>query len=64
MLARSWEPDCAALQALQRETFDVVLMDCQMPEMDGFEATRAIRVWEAAQDPPRRVSIVALTATP
>jgi PAS domain S-box-containing protein len=51
-----------AVQALQSEPFRMVLMDCQMPEMDGFEATRAIRVWEAAQDTPPRVPIVALTA--
>lgn len=40
---------------------DVVLMDCQMPVMDGFEATRRIRHWEQTTDrPPLR--IVALTA--
>jgi CheY-like chemotaxis protein len=50
------------VKALERERFDLVLMDCQMPEMDGFEATRAVRVWEAAQNPPRRVPIIALTA--
>lgn len=35
-----------AIDALKRERFDVVLMDCQMPVLDGFEATKLIR-----QDP-------------
>ncbi|CAG0977502.1 two-component system, sensor histidine kinase and response regulator [Rhodocyclaceae bacterium] len=40
---------------------DLVLMDCQMPEMSGFEATERIRAWEREQDQPR-LPIVALTA--
>ena len=49
-----------AVEALAREEFDLVLMDVQMPEMDGFEATAAIRQHE--QVIGRRVRIVAMTA--
>jgi two-component system, sensor histidine kinase len=42
--------------------FDLVLMDCQMPRMDGFEASRRIRDHEARGAPQRRTPIVALTA--
>ncbi|GJM20763.1 MAG: hypothetical protein DHS20C15_06780 [Planctomycetota bacterium] len=48
------------LDAVRRAEFDVVLMDCQMPEMDGFEATRAIRDFERASG--RHTPIVAMTA--
>jgi CheY-like chemotaxis protein len=50
----------AAIAALEREPFDVVLMDVQMPEMDGFKATATIRALEAITG--RHVPIVALTA--
>ena len=49
-----------AAEAAARGAFDVVLMDVQMPEMDGFEATVAIRAAERATG--RHLPIVAMTA--
>jgi len=49
-----------ALAALEKEAFDIVLMDVQMPEMDGFEATSAIR--EKERFAGRHIPIVAMTA--
>jgi two-component system sensor histidine kinase/response regulator len=51
-----------AVAAVQRDTYDIVLMDCQMPVMDGYEATRQIRAWEEVRGVGPRVPIVALTA--
>ncbi len=50
----------ATLQALREEDFDLVLMDCQMPEMDGYEAARRIR--GAGQVRNSDIPIIALTA--
>ena len=50
-----------ALAALERATFDLVLMDVQMPEMGGLEATEQIRLREQATGAPR-LRIVAMTA--
>jgi PAS domain S-box-containing protein len=50
-----------ALEKRKHGSYDVVLMDVQMPVMDGYTASREIRAWEKAQGLPR-VPIVALTA--
>jgi CheY-like chemotaxis protein len=51
----------AVLEELKRNVYDVILMDCQMPELDGYEVTRRIRAWEAeTRRPP--VYIIAVTA--
>jgi CheY-like chemotaxis protein len=48
-----------AVAAFARQAFDAVLMDVQMPEMDGLEATAAIRAREL---PGHRIPIIAITA--
>ena len=48
-----------ALQAMDENNYDIVIMDCQMPVMDGYEATRYIRQKEAGKS---RIPILAITA--
>ncbi len=50
----------AAVKAYQESEFDLIMMDCQMPVMDGFEATRQIRVLE--KESGGHIPIIALTA--
>jgi len=49
-----------AVRAAQRDRFDLILMDCSMPEMDGYEATAHIRLLERALG--RRTPLIAMTA--
>ena len=60
------QPDTAcngeeALEAIKTTPYDLVLMDCEMPVLDGFQATRQLREWEANSG-RRRTPVVALTA--
>ncbi len=58
IIARVVDDGRKAVEAVQKSFYDVVLMDIQMPELDGFEATRAIRKIPALFDLP----IIAMTA--
>jgi CheY-like chemotaxis protein len=50
----------AAVQAMEKETYDIILMDVQMPEMDGFVATKRIR--EIEKETGKHIPIAAMTA--
>ncbi len=52
-----------AVEAMKNGHFHLILMDCQMPEMDGFQATHAIREYETTTGKDKRIPIVALTAS-
>ncbi len=58
--AKSVENGAEVLEILEQESFDLILMDCQMPVMDGFETTRSIR--EAEGESGHHVPIIAMTA--
>jgi len=51
-----------AVAAVKSQRYDAVLMDCQMPNMDGWEASRQIRLYEKSTPGARRIPIIALTA--
>jgi two-component system, sensor histidine kinase and response regulator len=50
-----------ALEVLARSRYDLVFMDCQMPDLDGYETTRRLREWELLEG-RARVPVIALTA--
>lgn len=60
-IARGASNGFAVLEACRSERFDLILMDCQMPYLDGYETCRSIRTHERSA-PGERVTIVAITA--
>lgn len=67
ILAQGWSMDGAqsgkeGLKKLKENNYDLVLMDIQMPEMDGFEVTRQIRKKEEQEGKNKKIPIIALSA--
>ncbi|PWN33883.1 uncharacterized protein FA14DRAFT_124358, partial [Meira miltonrushii] len=58
---RTAENGLKAMEELEKNTYDAILMDCQMPECDGYEATRMIR--RSTNPDTRMLPIIALTAS-
>ncbi|MDH3508130.1 MAG: ATP-binding protein [Gammaproteobacteria bacterium] len=56
------EDGCMALAKAKELPYDIILMDCQMPNMDGLTATAAIREWEKQNDVTGLTPIIAVTA--
>ncbi len=52
-----------AIEKFKINTFDIILMDVQMPEMNGFEATKNIREIETLEGRPSKTPIIAMTAS-
>jgi CheY-like chemotaxis protein len=50
-----------AVNAIKAQTFDVILMDCGLPDMDGFQTARIIRDFEQRSQGGRRIPIIAVT---
>jgi signal transduction histidine kinase/ligand-binding sensor domain-containing protein/DNA-binding response OmpR family regulator len=59
---RAVDDGLQAVEAASHRVYELILMDCQMPILDGYEATRRIRQIERAAPERRRVPIVAMTA--
>jgi CheY-like chemotaxis protein/nitrogen-specific signal transduction histidine kinase len=56
------ETGLEVMAALERTSYDVILMDCQMPEMDGFQATMTLRLKEKQRNQERSTPVIAVTA--
>jgi signal transduction histidine kinase/CheY-like chemotaxis protein len=56
------EDGVVALARLREQNYDVIFMDCQMPEMDGYATSRALRLYESRLPERRHTPIIALTA--